>query len=164
LRVTVENVHTGERQSIDAGVMIVLIGAAPHTDWLTGAVALDDDGFVLRGAALNAAAGEREPWTRLARAPFPLEVIDEVYPVTVSSDDHAVENQKEQTNRIDRYRTRDGWLRVGAAPDRRRRKAMALWTSPFVAVIGQSTDTKPSLVGSKNTSRITFWTSSTSAV
>jgi len=87
--------HTGERQSIDAGVMIVLIGAAPHTDWLTGAVALDDDGFVLRGAALNAAAGEREPWTRLARAPFPLEVIDEVYPVTVSSDDHAVENQKE---------------------------------------------------------------------
>lgn len=95
MRVTVENVHTGERQSIDAGVMIVLIGAAPHTDWLTGAVALDDDGFVLRGAALNAAAGEREPWTRLARAPFPLEVIDEVYPVTVSSDDHAVENQKE---------------------------------------------------------------------
>ena len=30
-------------------------GAVPHTDWLQGRVALDEDGFVLTGAAASAA-------------------------------------------------------------------------------------------------------------
>ena len=53
--------------------MVVLIGAVPPTDWLAGAVALDEDGFVLTGPALEPYLREREPWTCLGRAPFLLE-------------------------------------------------------------------------------------------
>ena len=72
-RLTIENINTGERRTIDAGAMVVLIGALPRTDWLAGAVALDDDGFVLTGPALEPDLREREPWARLGRAPFLLE-------------------------------------------------------------------------------------------
>jgi thioredoxin reductase (NADPH) len=72
-RVTIENVSTGERRIIDAGALVVLIGAFPGTDWLAGAVALDEDGFVLTGPALGPDAREREPWGRLGRGPFLLE-------------------------------------------------------------------------------------------
>src|SRR5262249_44178622 len=41
-RITVENVKSLERSTIEAGAMVVLIGAAPQTDWLAGVVALDD--------------------------------------------------------------------------------------------------------------------------
>jgi thioredoxin reductase (NADPH) len=64
---------SGERRTLDAGVMIVLIGAAPHTEWLAGAIALDADGFVLTGPALGSDVAEREPWSGLQRAPFLLE-------------------------------------------------------------------------------------------
>ena len=53
--------------------MIVLIGAVPYTQWLAGAVALDEEGFVLTGRELDPGVAEREPWTRLGRAPFLLE-------------------------------------------------------------------------------------------
>ena len=69
-QVIVENVRTGERRTIDAGAMVVLIGAAPRTEWLAGAVALDEEGFVLTGPALDRDLREREPWARLGRAPF----------------------------------------------------------------------------------------------
>jgi thioredoxin reductase (NADPH) len=57
-RVTVENVGSGGRCTIDAGVLMVLIGAAPSTEWLAGAVALDEDGFVLTVPALEPDPGE----------------------------------------------------------------------------------------------------------
>jgi len=72
-RVTVEHVASGERRTLDAGVMIVLIGAVPQTEWLTGAVALDTEGLVLTGPSLIPSITEAEPWTKLARAPFLLE-------------------------------------------------------------------------------------------
>jgi thioredoxin reductase (NADPH) len=72
-RITVENVGTGERRTLDAGALVVLIGAVPRTDWLAGAVALDEDGFVLTGPSLPAALREREPWAHIGRAPFLLE-------------------------------------------------------------------------------------------
>jgi thioredoxin reductase (NADPH) len=72
-RVTVENIGTGERRTIDAGALIVLIGAAPRTDWLLGAVALDQDGFVLTGSSLPPDLSAREPWTSLGRTAFLLE-------------------------------------------------------------------------------------------
>lgn len=72
-RVTVEHVITGARRTIDAGVMVVLIGAAPRTDWLAGAVALDEDGFILTGPSLPVDLREREPWATLGRAPFLVE-------------------------------------------------------------------------------------------
>jgi len=72
-RVTVENVRTGERRVLDAGAVVVLIGAEARTRWLTGEVALDEDGFVLTGPQLPQGAHDREPWEKLGREPFLLE-------------------------------------------------------------------------------------------
>jgi thioredoxin reductase (NADPH) len=71
--VTVEDVHTGARRTLAAGAMIVLIGAEPRTDWLVGAIALDDDGYVLTGPALPALRRDQDPWTALGRRPFLIE-------------------------------------------------------------------------------------------
>jgi thioredoxin reductase (NADPH) len=72
-RVTVEDVSTGKRADIDAGALVVLIGAAPPTDWLAATVDLDQDGFVLTGPALGPEVRDRDPWTALGRPPFLLE-------------------------------------------------------------------------------------------
>jgi thioredoxin reductase (NADPH) len=48
--VVVEDRHTGERRRVDARALFVFIGADPCTGWLTGEVALDQDGYVLTGA------------------------------------------------------------------------------------------------------------------
>lgn len=64
---------SGEHRIITAGALVVLIGAAPRTDWLAGTVDLDEEGFVLTGSALEDDVREREPWSRLGRAPFLLE-------------------------------------------------------------------------------------------
>jgi len=48
-QVIVQNIGTGEQRTIDAGALLVLIGAAPRTDWLAGAIALDEEGYVLTG-------------------------------------------------------------------------------------------------------------------
>src|SRR5262249_14258205 len=67
------NVNTGEERIIDAGVLIVLIGAEPRTGWLPKEIALDEEGFVLTGPSLPVGLRDREPWTRLDRAPFLVE-------------------------------------------------------------------------------------------
>ncbi len=51
----------------------VLIGAEPPTEWLTGQVALDDDGYVLSGPAVLPSLRDRNPWKRLGRGQFPVE-------------------------------------------------------------------------------------------
>jgi thioredoxin reductase (NADPH) len=48
--VIVEDTRTGERRSLSATALFVLIGSEPHTRWLDGAVSLDEKGFVLTGA------------------------------------------------------------------------------------------------------------------
>jgi thioredoxin reductase (NADPH) len=72
-RVTVEDMARGVRRSLDVGALVVLIGAEPPTSWLAGELVLDDDGFVITGAALDAAIGESEAWRALGRAPFLVE-------------------------------------------------------------------------------------------
>jgi thioredoxin reductase (NADPH) len=62
--VEVEDNRTRERDRLAARALFVFIGAAPHTRWLSGHIALDEDGFVLTGA--DAGAGG-------SRAPLPLE-------------------------------------------------------------------------------------------
>ncbi len=52
-RVTVENVETGARETLETNSLFVYIGAAPSTEWLEGAVLRDDKGFVLAGPALD---------------------------------------------------------------------------------------------------------------
>jgi thioredoxin reductase (NADPH) len=72
-RVTVANVRTGEARTLEAGGLVVLIGAEPRTEWLAGQIALDDDGFVLTGPALPAGLSDRPPWDTLGRGPFLVE-------------------------------------------------------------------------------------------
>ena len=66
--VTLESVESGERETVATSALFVFIGALPPTDWLEGAVARDESGYVLTGPAARDAAS----WG-LARDPFPLE-------------------------------------------------------------------------------------------
>ncbi|WP_341358276.1 FAD-dependent oxidoreductase [Georgenia sp. M64] len=43
----------GDRQAVPTAALFVLIGAAPHTDWLAGTVELDEQGYVLTGRDLG---------------------------------------------------------------------------------------------------------------
>ncbi|MFI8593942.1 FAD-dependent oxidoreductase [Microbacterium sp. NPDC078428] len=54
--VVVEDLRTGERRPVAASALFVLIGSEPHTRWLTGAIALDERGFVLTGAGPEGAS------------------------------------------------------------------------------------------------------------
>ncbi|MDQ7903867.1 FAD-dependent oxidoreductase [Phytohabitans sp. ZYX-F-186] len=60
--VEVEHEPTGERRSLDAGLLFVFVGAQPCTDWLGGLVALDEQGYVRTGPAVGGpVAGGRPP-------------------------------------------------------------------------------------------------------
>ncbi len=69
--VTIKHGDTGEVETVPASTLFVLIGAAPHTDWLPKEIARDDHGFVLTGFDL--AADQRPRGWRLARSPYPVE-------------------------------------------------------------------------------------------
>jgi thioredoxin reductase (NADPH) len=69
--VDVLDVATGGTETLAAHGLFVFIGAAPHTDWLEGAVARDSMGFVLSGREL-AGDGMSPRWP-LEREPFLLE-------------------------------------------------------------------------------------------
>lgn len=68
----VEDNRTHERRVLDARALFVFIGASPHTAWLSGKIALDEDGFVLTGAD---AEGYRhaDVWRGVQRPPLVLE-------------------------------------------------------------------------------------------
>lgn len=51
--VVVRDLRTEERRDLKATALFVLIGSEPHTRWLTGAIALDDKGFVLTGTGVG---------------------------------------------------------------------------------------------------------------
>ena len=72
-RITVEETRTGERRTLEARAMVVLIGAEPPTEWLAAELALDDHGFILTGPALGRGVGQREPWRTLGREPYLVE-------------------------------------------------------------------------------------------
>jgi thioredoxin reductase (NADPH) len=72
-RVEIAKTASPARRTLDAGALVVLIGATPHTHWLPDAVALDADGFVLTGPALGVGLHDLQPWDRLGRDPFLLE-------------------------------------------------------------------------------------------
>jgi thioredoxin reductase (NADPH) len=58
--------RTSEPRTIDIRALFVFIGAGAPTEWLHGALALDDDGFILTGADAKAAPA----WRKAARDPF----------------------------------------------------------------------------------------------
>ncbi|WP_020664664.1 FAD-dependent oxidoreductase [Amycolatopsis benzoatilytica] len=70
--VVVENNRTGERRVLDARALFVFIGASPHTAWLSGMVALDEDGFVLTGVDAESFR-DADVWRGVHRPPQVLE-------------------------------------------------------------------------------------------
>jgi thioredoxin reductase (NADPH) len=64
--------RTGTTEALPAAAMFVFVGQVPHSEFLRGVVALDDDGFVLTGPDL-AARGRRPDGWPLDRDPYPLE-------------------------------------------------------------------------------------------
>jgi thioredoxin reductase (NADPH) len=58
--ITIEDVRTGAQQTAETNTLFVYIGAAPQTEWLKGAIALDDKGFVMTGRACSDEAWELE--------------------------------------------------------------------------------------------------------
>jgi thioredoxin reductase (NADPH) len=72
-QVIVAHAASGDRRTLTAGALVILIGAKPHTDWLANTLDLDEDGFVLTGPALGTNLHDRQPWNQLGRDPFLLE-------------------------------------------------------------------------------------------
>ncbi|WP_217914130.1 FAD-dependent oxidoreductase [Miltoncostaea marina] len=68
-RIIVRDREGGTTQ-LEAAALFILIGAHPHTDWLPGAIARDEGGYVVTGAELATAPGAG--WTA-PRPPRPLE-------------------------------------------------------------------------------------------
>jgi thioredoxin reductase (NADPH) len=71
--VAVADNRSGERVEMPAKAVFVFIGASPNTGWLDGCVALDEDGFLLTGGAIEAedlaAFGDSGPYFLEASRP-----------------------------------------------------------------------------------------------
>jgi thioredoxin reductase (NADPH) len=68
------NQATGQVETVSAAALFVLIGAAPHTDWLDGTLERDDRGYILTRRDLDPGYEPlSEEWARQDRPPFPLE-------------------------------------------------------------------------------------------
>ena len=65
--VTWRNRLTGESQTRNIPNVFLMLGAAPNTEWLNGAVALDDKGFVLTG---NSVAPDEPGWAHALAHPL----------------------------------------------------------------------------------------------
>lgn len=70
-RITITDRATGRDEVMPANFLFVMIGASPHTEWITDAVARDAQGFILSGADLLH-TGNPSTWTA-EREPYPLE-------------------------------------------------------------------------------------------
>jgi thioredoxin reductase (NADPH) len=53
---TIRNTKTGASRVIDTRALFIMVGAAPNTEWLSGLVKLDKNGFVLTGFGEGGAA------------------------------------------------------------------------------------------------------------
>jgi thioredoxin reductase (NADPH) len=51
----------------------VLVGSAPHTEWLAGSVVLDEAGYVVTGPELGQDIRHHSLWTERNRDPYLLE-------------------------------------------------------------------------------------------
>src|SRR5262249_7685593 len=60
--------QAGERRIIEARALFVFIGVAPSTEWLSGLLALDEQGFVRTGQDAEAPIGATLPQTLWRRS------------------------------------------------------------------------------------------------
>ena len=67
---TLRDTAAGAEEEVPADALYVMIGAVPHTGWLEGTLARDEQGFILTGAEVAARA--EHPWP-LDRQPMLLE-------------------------------------------------------------------------------------------
>lgn len=72
-RVTVENLRTSARRTVDAAALFILIGAEAETKWLAESIELDSDGFVVTGPDISGQARHSPGWEKLGRDPYLLE-------------------------------------------------------------------------------------------
>lgn len=63
----------GRKRTVDAGAIFLFIGAAAHTSWLSGCVALDKNGFVLTGPEIPRDKLDERIWGDVSRRPMHLE-------------------------------------------------------------------------------------------
>ncbi len=73
--IVIENVKSGETETVPAVSLFIFIGAVPRTEWLNGSVERDDRGFVITGSDLPStrSGGHRPKGWRLDRDPYLLE-------------------------------------------------------------------------------------------
>ncbi|MEB3280593.1 MAG: FAD-dependent oxidoreductase [Lyngbya sp.] len=69
---TIQNVQTGEVQTLPAKSLFIFIGAVPRTDWLNGLIARDERGFILTGSDLIENGKRPSGWMQ-ERDPYLLE-------------------------------------------------------------------------------------------
>ncbi|MEL7213770.1 MAG: FAD-dependent oxidoreductase [Pseudomonadota bacterium] len=55
-RVTIRDKASGQDWEINSRAVFIMVGAAPNTDWLSGLVELDEQGFVKTGASVGVAS------------------------------------------------------------------------------------------------------------
>jgi thioredoxin reductase (NADPH) len=48
--ITIRELKTGTTRRLDTPALFIMVGAAPNTEWLSGMVELDNNGFVITGA------------------------------------------------------------------------------------------------------------------
>jgi thioredoxin reductase (NADPH) len=53
---TLTDTGSGSTQTVPASALVILIGAVPHTDWLTPQITRDEHGFILTGSDLPASS------------------------------------------------------------------------------------------------------------
>ncbi len=60
---TLADANTGEKETVPATALFIMIGADPHTDWLGDAVLRDEHGFLLTGSELVRDGKRPKGWT-----------------------------------------------------------------------------------------------------
>jgi thioredoxin reductase (NADPH) len=63
-RITLRDRAHGATETVAAQMLFALIGADPHSEWLSGVVLLDENGFILTGTDLDEAALHQWPLDR----------------------------------------------------------------------------------------------------
>ena len=72
-RVTWLDKPSGKRLTSEIGHVFVMAGASPHSDWLRGCIALDQQGFILTGRDLDTILASTPRKWPLGRPPQMLE-------------------------------------------------------------------------------------------
>ena len=71
-KLTLTNLETREEKEVDAGALLIFIGAKPYTDWIGLNIIKDEKGFIETGNSLQKYDTFKKSW-KLEREPFLLE-------------------------------------------------------------------------------------------